>query len=905
MKKYLVLFVILLLSHKIISQADDCSGFLNQIESDCRSFLGGTKTCNYYNNQCIEWYNRCTSYNPNNNFDDKICESLTASDINHKCVAKTESNKRVCKEELKECNDLGDDCLSPSYDLNLGGNKRCVLNGKCELHYNSCEDDDIKLDQTKCIKNIPSSPNKKCKWDGSSCREVYKECNDLSEEQCKSNIDLDLGDNKRCVFFNKQCNLHYKSCEDNDIKSDKGKCLDNIPSTNTKKCIWDSSTSACTDDDRKCNDFIVYAAYNEISSPCYLLSHDDDDAVCFIDGVNCIETFPECLYKGQDKKICEDIKPLKKPDGSSDEAYTVDPLNKCEMKSSCTKTLRTCDDYNKREDDTELLCPQLKSEKDPDKTIADCVFEGNRCIDMYLACELYNGAVSNKDDRNENECKSILARIEVGGTKVLDPHYKCSFKKDDNNRCITEKKECEEITNSVICNSHSLNDNNDDITCIFQDTCKKKFKNCDVYNDYYKNDQAKITRNDCESINPIYTGQTKLYKCVYKEEAGTKTCEKEEITKCEDYKGQNEGYCISIPTNDTDLFICKFINKECVTQYINCEAYNSQIGIDGLVIDKNTCESIVLGNELKKCMYKEDKYCETEDKLCSEYLGEDNNKCSRYQTLDTRTSCVIENKKCVEKFIPKTISEEYKYCSDYRGTDKDFCKSIQPYYNDGSSSIPDLSSKCEFENNECVRVSKKCEEGKDETECSQIKATDEDKKRCVFTNNKCIEQYKTCALYNAIDGTINKDVCESIVIENDYLTKKCVFTAGTGGAKNTCTQDDRVCTDFQVEFYSYQCSGISLTDQTKKCVFYNNACSKVDKTCFDMAILAGADDEKCGKGSISSSNKICVAKEDGSGCQEIDKPKEQNTETETKAEESYGGKKYLSKLVFILLCLFV
>lgn len=879
------------------------------METNCQSFLSPSKLCYYYDNKCIDWYSSCSAYAPENNFNENICKSISGSDEFHKCdvLPAAQGSNKVCNNVYKECRDLSEtECKSAPFlnNLNLGDDKRCLyLNDICNLHYNSCTNPALNS-EAKCINNIPSDIKKKCKWED-SCKEVFKECKDLTETEClSSDFNIGLDETKRCVFYNGKCDLHYNSCT-NEALNDQDKCKNNIPSDNRKKCKWDSS---CKEDDRLCADFIVFKERNSlINLPCYSLSHSNPK-ICFFDGKDCFETFTDCTqYEGNDKAECEKIKPLDKPsDSSNDGEYYVDKFNKCVFENNdCIEKPRVCDDFKKRkEDETTLTCSDLKSEKDPENNKAKCELDGDKCKDMYLKCEYYSDLVPDKKNRNDNDCKSIIARIEEGGSLVKDDHYKCSVKEDGNNNCVTVKKDCEEITKEETCNRFFPIEGNTDIICIFDGVCKKSFIECETYSNYYKNDPSKITRNGCESINPIYS-DGKKYKCEYKEEAGTKTCEKKEITKCEDYKGQDESYCTRLPTNNTSLFICKFINKECVTQYKNCEVYNSQIGVNGLVIDKNTCESIVLGDEKLKCMYEKDKYCETKNKLCSEYLGEDNNKCSLYKTLDTRTSCVIENKKCVEKFIPTTISEEYKYCSDYRGTDKDFCKSIQPYKNDGSSSIPDLSSKCEFENNECVRVSKKCEEGKDENECVEIIPTDKDKKRCVFTNNKCIEQYKTCALYNAIDGTINKDVCESILIENNYRTKKCVFTAGTGGAKNTCTEEDRVCTDFQVEFYRGQCSGIALTDQTKKCVFYNNACSKVDKTCFDMANLAGADDEKCGKGSISSSNKICVAKEDGSGCQEIDKPKEQNTETETKAEESYGGKKYLSKLVFILLCLFV
>lgn len=890
MKNNLVLFVILLLCNTIIT-VDNCSGFATDIKNDCSSFLSPSKKCYYYDNNCIDWYNTCSEYAPENNFDDKLCESIPGSDKNHKCVAQ----KNVCTEVYKGCKDLSpSECTSGDFNLNLRSGKRCALvDGNCELNYDICEHDDIKEDQTKCLKNIPSDITKKCKWDA-TCKTVNKECSDLSEEQCVAsdfNIGLDK-DKERCVFVKGKCELHYKSC--NDLTQTI--CANNIPVDSTKKCIWDST---CKEDERKCTDFIEYKANSETNSACHSLNHSGSK-ICFKDiDDRCIETFIKCTdYKEKDKTICESIKPLIRPAGSEDDKdYYVDKLNKCVLddKDGCIEKKRTCQDYNlRKEDEKSLVCSELQSEKDLDNAKAKCELYEEKCQDMYLSCEYYKDLVTDKDKRNKNDCESILARKEKSGSQVIDDHYKCSFKSDDNNNCKTEEKDCEEITKPETCISHSF-EGNSDIYCTFGGTCKKSFKKCEAYSTYYSDDQAKITRNDCESIIPAYD-DGKVYKCVYKAESNTKTCEKVEITKCEDYEGKDEGICKSLPTTDDDLYECKLINNKCVQKYKSCEAYNdAQIDNDKLV-NKTICESILLDNTISKCVYKNDKYCRTETKLCSEYSGDDEITCNKYRSIDTRKSCVLENKKCVEKLIPQ--SEEYKYCSDYRGTDEDFCKSIQPYDNNYPPSL-DYYSRCEYKNNECVRVTKKCEEAKSEIECGFLKPTDPDKKSCVFTNDKCIEQYKTCALYNAIDGTVEKNVCESIIIDTNYKTRKCVFTAGTGTNKNTCTEEDRSCSDFKIEFYNYKCSDIVLDDKTKKCIFYNNACSIADKTCLELYSLTGPTSEKCGAAKTSSSDKLCVVNDYNTGCKEVDKPKNQDT---SNAEQSSGGKNLLNKIILILLC---
>ena len=967
MKKNLFLFVILLLSHKFITTADDCSSsFVDILKSKCSTFLNfatPSKICYYYNNQCIDWYTECSDYSPNDSsFNDNICKEITLSGKdNKKCIVTTESNNKVCKEVYKECKDLTiSNCLSAeinletdercvfnnymcelhyehcnhdaiktdrtkcnnnipydtkkkcfwdgstcqeinkeckdltisnclSAEINLETDERCVFNNyMCELHYEHCNHDAIKTDRTKCNNNIPDDPKKKCSWDGSTCQEIDKECKDLTKEQCLI-LTLNLKENERCVLINDKCESHFSTCTNTEINSDETKCKNNIPSEKSKKCKWNGST--CQVDDRKCGDFIIYSDNNGGNSKCYSLVHDEKK-ICYFDGSHCIETFAECSkYEGDDETFCNNIIPLKKTIDSDEGSYIVDKFNKCEMESnSCTEKPRVCSDYKKRSDDTGELCSQLQSEKDPNKVKAQCILEGETCKDRYLKCENYNDLVTDETKRTEAECNLALA----------DQYHKCTFKSDDHNQCITEKKKCEEINDPTICNAHVLDDT--EKKCIFKNNlCKEEFKNCDIYKTHHSADLTRINRDECESITPIYVGDNKKYKCIYKDESGSKTCEKK-LVECEEYEGNIESECkaLSSSTNDTTLFSCKFINNKCVTQYIDCGTYNYNQINNNKLVDKKTCESIVFENDpFYKCYYQKDKYCWEGPKLCSEYLGEDETICSQYGSLNSNKRCTIENKKCVEKYKP----EVYQYCSDYRGTSKDICESIQPYNHD-TTPTPDFSSRCEFKNNECVRISKKCEEAKNENECGAIQLTNTDKE-CVFTNDKCIEQYKTCSKYNAITGPLDSNTCQSIIIKESekYFTKKCVYTEGAGDTR-TCAEETRGCSDFKIEFYRSECSRITPIDQTKKCSFFNNACSSVDKTCLELNRLSNPTSETCGKAATSSSDKMCVVNDSNNGCKEVDRPKNQDTETNSE-EKSFGGKINLNVIIFIAFCLLV
>ena len=195
---------------------------------------------------------------------------------------------------------------------------------------------------------------------------------------------------------------------------------------------------------------------------------------------------------------------------------------------------------------------------------------------------------------------------------------------------------------------------------------------------------------------------------------------------------------------------------------------------------------------------------------------------------------------------------------------------------------------------------------------------------CIFINDKCEEQYKTCSLYYDNENEIKEDIYKSIVINdatNTYSSDKhiCKYNAPSSGGKGSCIAQERSCVEFNPELYRDFCQAITLNDQTKKCVFSisNKSCSPEYKTCLEMSILASATDDKCKNGDTSS-NKVCTAKPDRSGCEETDKPPKPNTtasHTPPKESQKDGesnnddnndnsaGKQCLSKIIFIAFCL--
>ena len=103
------------------------------------------------------------------------------------------------------------------------------------------------------------------------------------------------------------------------------------------------------------------------------------------------------------------------------------------------------------------------------------------------------------------------------------------------------------------------------------------------------------------------------------------------------------------------------------------------------------------------------------------------------------------------------------------------------------------------------------------------------------------------------------------------------------------------------------CSGITLSDSSKKFVYSNNACSISDKTCLDLHTLSiGIDkSETCGAAKTSS-DKTCIGNPNKNGCVEASKEETHNNDEEKKSSESnFIGKNTLNKIILMLMVLLI
>ena len=806
----------------------------------------------------------------------------------------------------------------------LSSSTECIYSGnQCISNYDNCEEysPESGFDDAKCLGIIPIDPLNICevKTEGGAktCHERLRQCSEhTSNDNC---LDLQAGEGQRCLLIeNKKCEAHYTDCSSLTSKG-KTQCEANIPNDGSKICSW--SSNACTTADRYCEKYLQYQGpITETSENCINLKAEESKVCIFEEGKTCRQVYDGCDKGNNDESLCNAIKPLNL------DKTDYDHFNKCVYNSpNCEAQLKNCEDYEKGFDDY-IICSFLSKLIITNKM---CSYDDSKdeCKEIYITCDSYNQVVTNPDDRDKTICQAIVPRNI--STEIENRYSICDL--NDAKECISQKKPCNKFTEEYYCLNQILDDTSKKCGFI-NNQCKEVYKTC---SDYTNNvDAPERNKNDCEEIEYFNTDDNYRYKCLFDNSDNQNKCEPVKM-KCEDYKEQREYGCHSLSSNldssEASKFICKTIDGKCSKQYLTCESYEEK--------NKTICESIKLNSKTAKCVLKHDQYCTIEGKTCVEYLGKNEFECSSYQASSPDKVCGIVNGKCTEKSI-------INYCSDYRGNNKEECESIQPHYDFGtpSRSNVDPSAKCVYTTEGCIKQNKKCTEATTELECPNIIPSDTDK-QCIFINNKCVEQYKTCQLYHNKEETtnFNKEGCESILnSELSYPSSKykCKYTAPTlGESRGSCTLEPRTCSEFKPELIKSQCTGISITDFSKKCVFNanNNSCSSKAKTCLELSNVAGTQtnlDVVCNNAETSSSNKICKIKENESGCEEIDKstpttevipettskattdqvkPTEKEeqiatTEVSTPPPENNNnnnssGNNYLSNIIFIAICL--
>ena len=792
---------------------------------------------------CTEQYMTCELYNENESSKSKTaCETIQiysggSFDDSKKCSF----SGNTCSTKDKSCEDISsiDGCYN---FVPKDKDKICIYsNRECKEQYKTCELYNTKAtskNQADCLSlKIYSDTDgdfddsKICSYAGTTCSSRDKTCEDLEEEECEDFKPKDR--DMICILSGGKCKSQYKTCElyNNKVSSkNEADCLSLKIYSDYENYFDDSqictySSGTCSSRDKLCSDI-------KDESNCENFKPKDTDLICIFDGGQCKSQYKTCeLYneKAETKSESEctalHIYINGKFDTSSECVYDSDS-------QICSTSKKPCSSF------TSSSC----SSHIPNDSNKKCAFINNECVEQYKTCELYDTYAANK---NSQDCQNISPYRT--GYDSLDNESRCVF---TDSHCTRKSKDCSEISGSTTCIYHTLDDNNK--RCIYDNgQCKEVYKSCSAYNFASNKNEA-----GCKGITVYnYNGGINYnIKCIYEEE----TCQEKTLSECSDYEsGMNEYYCRNIPSKSYKK--CVFENNKCLEEFTNCPGNSEDIS-------EEKCRSIEPSDGYHKCTMDENNKCVSTLKSCTEYKGTYYYYCENYLTHGENKKCFYENEKCIERYI---------YCSSYTGNNKDECEAIIPYKEGTTTTSLSSTHKCVMETTGCTLKDKGCEEASDSNQCSQINSNLRSKnildsnKKCKYDNNQCFEQYIDCDAYSKSRATVEKDICEAIILEND-ASAKCEFVSGTSA--NTCVKKNKVCSDIKVDDYKDYCPSITLS-LGKKCSYSNSACKESNMSCKELENNSGVNEDICSAATTSDSNKKkCVLKSDNSGCQETDKP---------------------------------
>ena len=817
----------------VCSTRDKSCQDITEGETACLSFnpKDTNKRCIYSGSQCKEQYKTCELYDQNASPKDeteckniKLYNNYGELDTDNVC----DYINSECKQRPKKCSEYKteEECEYKTYDDFV-----CIFKGNtCTEQYKTCELYNSKAsnkNKNDCLAiqsyiNYKFDDSKICDYTGDVCSTRDKKCEDITEGEtaCLSFIPNDS--NKRCIYSGSQCKEQYRSCylynkyaspkDETECKNIK---LYEYGNLNTKE-YCDFVDSECVQKQKTCS---------ELTSQKDCESSYFEDYICVFKGNKCKEQYKTC--DKYNKLVAESAK-----NKDDCESINEDSYNKCSFNTNtkvCSKIKKDCKE----------ISTSLCSNHTPTDTTKKCILINDKCVEQYKTCELYDAQTTKTAD----VCNKIIPYRT--NANYIDEDYKCVFD-SKNSKCERKKKECKDITDSDTCTLFSPEDSTNKI-CIYENNaCKEVYKSCENYNtDANKNEAG------CKAVTyrDSYGAINYHYKCIYEQN----TCKEKKLESCSDYETRlgNTNYCTYISLTDYKRCVINN-NNQCVKKYTNCPGSNERV-------IENVCNSIELSSEYLKCAFDENKNCVQKEKECSEYKGDYQYYCERYaKSYDKNKKCFYENDKCVSKYI---------YCSAYEGNDKKTCESIIPYDESNGNSLYS-HKKCSLIEDACTMVDKQCSDAQTYSECNTLNIYLSDpNKKCVYDNNKCLEQWKDCSTYNNNAETVEKNICESIIL-NDYKTK-CIFTEGT--PKNKCESGNKVCTDFNIDYYQNYCSS-TLTSFEKKCVYSNSDCKESKKTCLELSSISGVTSDICSSASTSSSSKRCSLKDDNSGCEEVNKP---------------------------------
>ena len=665
-------------------------------------------------------------------------------------------------------------------------------------------------------------------------------------------------------------------------------CLKTIPSDfHNKKCEYDSDTNSCNEVNKVCSDYNKAVDGNAIlgdkcsrltketgqGDRCYL-SHPDGD---LDQARTCSTHYNSCSSINEETKCVANI--------------PSDLDKKCIWNSNqCVAAKRTCYEYQYLyEWANKDNCNKLEASNG-----ASCVYDQiSGCIEAY-PCSKWNNDQTNCDDNK--------TPLNDAGDDY-DYLYKCKYN-TANNKCEKVRKTCTDYNSLLIgdadCSQFSPEDSTNK-KCVYSSSsssssigsCKEQYKTCQLYDE----NVADKSRAECEGLKLDDPNK----KCVYIKEKHK--CEEGNVyNNCNEYKGSDRKICERIlspkrnsycvldkdsvckerdffcveaydrydcliyakPTDDTKK--CVWDSNSCIEQYKGCEDY-----VEKRSNSETTCGGLKVYNG-KKCYYNSDK-CTSKNKKCSEATSKE--ECKLIEKTGVSDP---DRKYCEWDSTGSYCRENYKYCSDYRPTSSSgslssiTCRNIKPY--NPETNTLDLAYKCEVKETSvgCEKVPKECTEARsNKILCDLISPLIKDNriKYCAFIQGTCVEQYKTCELVDELKTNFNS-LCTNNIPDGHYFPGICEYTNDNDNGKYKCkTKSSLDCDKFNIYIDAYQDLCLSINPNCSYSL--GGSCSDNTNSCTGIKFYTQDDNNKaiCEAIKLSDEDKICVLKEDKSGCEEV------------------------------------
>jgi len=636
---------------------------------------------------------------------------------------------------------------------------------------------------------------------------------------------------------------------------------------------------------------------------------------------SCLETHACTDGNEKSASICRGIVP---PNFNSSKCVQVG--------TNCQQTPKECSDWNLIGNGNSITGDNCTLLNAPTNQRCLLVSETSGTpATIIQVCKAHHKLCTTINTNTNSECTNNIPE---------NPAQKCSWTEGDSTPCKAETRYCDDANqyykSKIICPTLTISDSTadkDKKKCIYNGgICKSEYILCST--------RSVSNPSECENYTPLKDNDYDYTQiCTHDETITPGPKCKARKRKCDEYDYISN----SIPTDLLNEDLCGQLeaskgykrcayneeDNECYEEYRNCEDYIT----NKVETDRSGCESIVLTDKTKKCVYitEEDK-CVTRDiySNCEDYTGKDKKICESivlapynrpFCILDKDTKCIERplfcseafseddclkrakasenNKKCAYDTVNNKCYEEYLRCEDYLETNSTECLGIKLY--DGKTCKYETSTNSNLNTYRCRSNYKKCSEANTKEECKLISktgVTDTERKICDYDEDdgECIETFKYCSDYRKIcTGTDNscKDFCEKKIKpydesgENIDISSKCNYEAGVGCQRVPVECKDAGSNPILCETFSQY-----IKDKDKKyCVFYGGTCTIHYKKCEDYEYSTDTptcegniiEGYKIGACRVNSSN-YCVEKKD---CSLFTRPSSFTAESPTTSSKFY------------------